>query len=269
MDKQSGSLESRTAIVTGSSKGIGFETAKELGLAGAKVVLCGRHPETLADAHSELLRLKITCVAKVVDLSEPDGAEQLVRHAIDEYQGIDVLVNNVGGLNRTGTFSELDDEDWVHAFNLNFLSVVRMCRQALPYLKESSAPRIINVLSMVAKQPGAYNPHYSTMKAAVLNLTKHLGRSLATQGILGNAVSPGIVDTPAWSTYIAQKAASEKRSVSEVKTEEDRRASVSSPLGRLGQSSEIARLIHYLASDLAAFIVGENIAIDGGRMHSI
>ncbi len=262
-------LKGRTALVTGSSRGIGKAIAQALGQAGAKVAICARDRKELNLASADLRREKINCISILIDVEKPDSAKTVLRKIRKEWGGLDILVNNVGGLIQSGQFEELDDMAWMSSFQLNLMPTVRFCREALPLLKKSAHPRIINISSMVASQPGAYNPHYSTFKAAILNLTKHLSGAYAQDGILVNSISPGIIHTEGWEQYISTKAETDGIPLDRCAEIENKRASEKVPLKRLGKVREVADLAAFLASDQASFITGSNHRVDGGRVLSI
>jgi 3-oxoacyl-[acyl-carrier protein] reductase len=262
-------LKDRIALVTGSSRGIGKAIAMALGQAGAKVAICARERKELEAARAGLRKLGIPCISILTDVEKPGSALSVIRKIRAEWGGLDILVNNVGGLIESGRFEELDDKAWSASFQLNLMPTVRFCRESLPLLKKSRHPRIINISSMVASQPGSFNPHYSTFKAAILNLTKHLSGAYAKDGILVNCISPGIIHTEGWELYIRAKAEAEGIPEAACAEAENKRAAENVPLKRLGKVGEVADLAAFLASDQASFITGGNHRVDGGRVLSI
>lgn len=262
-------LSGKVALVTGSSRGIGKSIALSLGRAGARVALTARHSVDLKCAELALRAEKIKTFAITTDLTARNAPEELVRAVVKKWGRLDILVNNVGGLPKTGAFSELREEDWRNTYQLNVMTVVSACKAAIPHLKRSDAPRIINISSVVATEPGEMNPHYSASKAAVLNLTKHLSRVLAPDRILVNAVSPGIIFTEGWGDYLRTKAREEGKPPAEVEQTENQRAARSMALGRLGDPQEVAHVVVFLASSEASFITGRDFAVDGGKLRSI
>jgi 3-oxoacyl-[acyl-carrier protein] reductase len=262
-------LKNRIILVTGSSRGIGKEIAITLGKAGAKVAICARDEQELKQASKEFKLHKAVCLPILIDLTKSNSAKYVMERIVRKWGGLDILVNNVGGLLKSGQFEELSDRDWISSFQLNLMPTVRFCREAIPFLKKSSNARILNISSMTASQPGSYNPHYSTLKAAVLNLTKHLAGVYAKDGILVNSISPGIIHTEGWENYIQTKAKSERISLDKCRDIENRRATESVPLKRLGTVKEVADLVAFLASDQATFITGTNHRIDGGRVLAV
>jgi len=262
------SLKGKIALITGSSRGIGLEIAEAFGSAGAKVAICARQQREINAALGRLRKAKIECIGVAVDLEKAGSEKTTLKRVLKEWGAIDILVNNVGGITQTGRFEDLSDRDWLDSISLNLMPTVRFCRVAIPYLLQSTTPRIINIASMVAAQPGSYNPHYSASKAAIVNLTKHLSGIYGKQRLLVNCISPGIIHTEGWDEYIFEKAKDEKIPLSRCKRKENRRAVKFVPLGRLGHGKEVASLAAFLASDHAAFITGSNYRVDGGRVQS-
>ncbi len=262
-------LKGKVVLVTGSSRGIGLEIARAFGLAGARVALSARDVVSLKFASERLLKEGIECTTLVSDLTKKGTENRLVTHVQEKWGTLDILVNNVGGIVQTGTFFDLTDDDWQASFDLNFMSVVRMSRAAIPLLRRSAQPRIINISSVTAKQPGSMNPHYSACKLAVTHLTKHLANLVAAEGILVNSVSPGIIQTDGWDDYLRNKATTENRALEDVTREEGQRAGASSPLGRMGTASEVAALVLLLGSSAGSYMTGADYLVDGGKTRGV
>ncbi|MCB1192970.1 MAG: SDR family oxidoreductase [Flavobacteriales bacterium] len=262
-------LKGRTAIITGGSSGIGFAIARILGFYGCNLSIVGREPKKLNLSKKKLKSLNIKIILNNCDLTLPESAPKVIESTIQEYKKIDILINNVGGLPSSGSFLDLTDEDWIQSFQLNLMSNIRITKAAIPYLQKSKAPRIINISSFVAKQPGNFNPHYSVFKAGILNLTKHLSNILAIDKILVNSISPGNIVTENWNDYITKKSEVERIARIQIEKQENKRVTEPTPLKRMGKPIEIASLVAFLSSDQAAFITGENFNIDGGRVKTI
>src|SRR5437867_11327033 len=180
-------LRDRVCVVTGSTGGIGLETARLLVDEGARVVTSGRSG---APAVGEALHLQ-------ADLSRAGEPKRVVETAAAELGGIDCLVNNVG-VARQARFEEVPDEEWDAYWQLNVMSYLRAIRAALPHLRGTAGASIVNVSSTAAKRPSTGMPHYSVTKAAVLSLSRLVADLYAKDGIRCNAVTPGPTATQAW-----------------------------------------------------------------------
>ncbi len=253
-------LKGKVAVVTASSKGIGKAAAFSLAQEGANVVLCARGKKTL-EAAAEEIREKtgVKVLAVQADVSKPMDIKNLVNQAIKEFETIDILVSNAGGP-PPGEFMDFTDEDWNYALNLNFLSVIRLIREVIPYMKEKRWGRIINILSVAAKQPFDNLVLSNAARAGVIGLTKTLSKEFAKFNILINNVCPGLTATDRLKEVIKAKA--DKDGVSY--EEEEKKFVADVPLKRLAKPEEIANLIVFLASEKASFITGATIQVDGG-----
>ena len=185
------------------------------------------------------------------------------------YGKLDILVNNIGGAPKFAKFDDLSDHDWLMTFDLNVMSVVRFVRAAAPWLKKSEAGRIINMTSVSGIEPGYFNPHYTTTKAALINLTKYLANQYAKDGVLVNAVCPGPVYSDSWDRNLVRLAAERGISVEEVKKNIDAEESAKIPLGRVGEGADVAGLVSFLASDASQWTTGACFPVDGGKLRSI
>lgn len=263
------SLKNCTALVTGSTNGIGREIACALARYGADLIICGRRQEALEEVKLELKQFNGNINAVTVDATDPKSVRTLFEETVREKGRLDVLVNNVGGAEKFGGFFDLDNADWDRAFDFNFMSMVYFTREAIPFLRKSERASILNISSVPAHQPGRFNPHYSAAKAAMLNLSKHLSNLLAPENILVNTVCPGTLDGGGWERNIKDKA--ERLGVSFAEAEEKMREEENKkvPLNRIGSPKDIAAMVAFLASDQARFITGECINIDGGVTRSI
>jgi 3-oxoacyl-[acyl-carrier protein] reductase len=242
-------LSGRRCLVTGGTRGIGREVARQLAGEGANVVTCGRGA---APGVGERLHV-------VRDLSLPGEPEGAVAEAIAALGGLDVLVNNVG-VARQARFEEVDDAEWDAYWQLNVMSFVRSIRAALPALREAGAGAIVNVSSTAGKRPSTGMPHYSVTKAAVLSLSRLVADLYAKDGIRCNAVTPGPTGTDAW---LADGGLADQ-----VGDREDVLAKVGAgrPLGRLAEPEEIAAVIVFLCSERSSYVTGAAWSADGGTV---
>jgi 3-oxoacyl-[acyl-carrier protein] reductase len=253
-------LRERTCIVTGSTGGIGLETARLLAAEGARVVICGRDSPRVEQARETAgAALGVVC-----DLADPAGPEQLVARALGELERIDVLVNNVGAAYQTG-FDELSDEQWSAMWELNVMSYVRAIRAVLPGMRERRDGVIVNVSSTAGKRPSTGMPNYSVTKAAVLSLSRLVADVYARDGIRCNAVTPGPTATEAW---LGDGGLADQQAWRSGQTREEVLEAVGAgrPLGRLAEPDEIASVIVFLCSERATYVTGSAWSADGGTV---
>jgi NAD(P)-dependent dehydrogenase (short-subunit alcohol dehydrogenase family) len=242
-------LSGKACVVTGSTGGIGLETARLLVAEGAHVVTCGR---SAAPAIGEVLHVR-------ADLSEPDAPGRMVEQAAAALGGLDVLVNNVG-LAVHARFEAVPDADWDAMWQLNVMSFVRAIRVALPHLRASRGA-IVNVSSTAGKRPSGGMPHYSVTKAAVLSLSRLVADLYAAEGIRCNAVTPGPTATEAWlgEGGLADQQGGDRDDVLA-------KVGAGRPLGRLAEPEEIAAVIAFLASERSSYVTGAAWSADGGTV---
>lgn len=262
-------LKKHTALITGGSHGLGQEIALALADAGADIIVCGRSKTQLRDTAAKLKKLGVNVYDYSLEATNPGEVKRLFSQLIDNIGKLDILINNIGGVEKFGSFFDLNNEEWKKAYELNFMTMVYFCREAIPWLKKSGIGRIINISAVPARQPGVFNPHYSAAKAAMLNLSKHLANILAQDNILVNAVCPGTLIGGGWERNVADKARRMRISVTEAEKEMRKDELGKVPLGKVGTLEDVANLVAFLASDKANFINGACIDIDGGVVRSI
>jgi NAD(P)-dependent dehydrogenase (short-subunit alcohol dehydrogenase family) len=258
-------LTGRQAIVTGGSKGLGKAIAAELLAEGACVAICSRHAGELAEAAAELReaaglvgKQAQQLLALPCDVTDPAQVTDFVAAAAAELGGLDILVNNAGGA-RPGRFATLTDEDWHQDIEVKLFSQIRCIRAALPHLRSSAAPRVININALYARYPDPAFLASSVNRASCLNLSKALSIELGGEGILVNSVNIGFVETPQWQNI-------HRRRAPEMPAEEffGQLAKAEVPLGRFGRPEEVAGLVAFLASERASYIAGASIDVGGG-----
>ena len=234
------SLEGRTALVTGGSRGIGKAIAAELAGAGASVVLGYRSGAEEAEA----IASEIGARAVQADVSRPDDARRLV----EEGGELDILVNNAG-VTRDGLLARMSDEDWDVVLDTNLGGVFNTCRAAARGMMKRRGGSIVNISSIVGIHGNPGQTNYAASKAGIIGFTKALARELGSRGVRANVVAPG---------YVAS------RLTNELPEELQTAMLASTPLGRLGEPKDIAGAVRFLCSDEASFVTGEVLLVDGG-----
>jgi 3-oxoacyl-[acyl-carrier protein] reductase len=253
-------LDGRSAIVTGGSKGLGLAIAEEYARSGADVAIIARTAGDLAEAKQKISAsapgrkvIAISCdVAKAADI------QKACDQAISELGKVDIFVNNAGQSTR-GPSETITDEQWQYDFDLKLFAQVRFCRILMPPMKQRKWGRIISVLNIGAKAPGADSAPTSISRAAQLAFTKVLSQEGAPHNVLANSLHVGVIV----SDQIARRYNRERPNVSfEAYVEQAGRAV---PLGRMGRAEEFASVATFLASDAASYVTGTSINVDGGR----
>ena len=253
-------LKGKTALVAASSKGLGKAIAKGLASEGANVCICARTQETLEATATEIRQdTGADVLAVTADVSQPQDVQRLVEAVVEQFGGLDILINNAGGP-PAGTFDTIPEEAYQGALELNLLSTVNLCRAAVPIMKEHGWGRVINMTSISVKQPIAGLMLSNMARAGVIGFAKTLATELAPHGILVNSVCPGIIFTD----RITQLA--ESRSQTQGITPQQVIANMEAdiPVGRLGKPDELANLVVFLCSERASYITGTTIQADGG-----
>ena len=244
-----GELDGRVALVTGGSRGIGAAICTELAAAGATVAVnYVRNAEAAERVCSEIAAAGGTAHAVPGDVSSSEGARALVAGVEESIGPIDILVNNAG-ITRDNLIMKLSAEDWQEVIDTNLAGAFFTC-QALsrPMLKRRSGS-IVNVSSVVGVHGNAGQTNYAASKAGLLGLTKALAKELGGRGIRVNAIAPGYITTE----------------ITAGLPDGAREAILAgTPLGRLGEPSDVARAVRFLVSDAASFITGDVLAVDGG-----
>jgi 3-oxoacyl-[acyl-carrier protein] reductase len=253
-------LRERVCVVTGSTGGIGRETARLLSEEGARVVVTGRSFERVQRTKTEVgAALGLVC-----DLAEPSAPDELIADATAQLGPVDVLVNNVGVAYQVA-FEDVSDQKWDEMWQLNVMSYVRAIRAVLPGMRDRGRGAIVNVSSTAGKRPSTSMPNYSVTKAAVLSLSRLVADLYAADGIRCNAVTPGPTATDAWlgAGGLADQQAERSR---KTKSEVLDAVGKGRPLGRLAEPEEIAAVVAFLCSDRASYVTGAAWSADGGTV---
>lgn len=256
-------------LITGASKGIGKSLAIDLAQHGAEVFGIARGEDSLNALAREVASSGGIIHTAECDVSDAESINSTIEIVAARWGGLDTLINNAGGAIGYKDFFSLSDEEWQATFNLNVMSIVRLCKACLPLLESSSQASVVNVLSTVARQPGWMYPHYSACKAAGLNFSKHLSNRFAELGIRVNSVSPGPIHSHAWNTGVQAEADRSGSSIEVTRERIERLEAAKVPLKRVGEGSDIAGLVRWLVSEEASWVTGSDFTIDGGKNRGI
>lgn len=250
-------LDGRVALITGGSKGLGLAIASSMAASGADVAILARRAEVLAEAEAAIQPTAQGRVYAVAcDVSRTDEVASAFGQVTQELGRVDILVNNAG-TSQTGAFASITDEVWQADLDLKLFAAIRLARLAWPGMAERRWGRIINVLNTVAKTPRAGSAPTSVSHAAGMALTKVLAGEGAAHNILVNALHVGLIESDQWVRRHAQGGSNEPYSA----FLQGMAASI--PMGRVGTAEEFANVACFLASDLAGYVTGTSINVDG------
>jgi dihydroanticapsin dehydrogenase len=242
-------LEGKVAIITGGSRGIGFETAKTFSENGATVIITSKNSEQLKNAANQLSNT----VPLSADITKEEDVKRVVEETIEKFGKLDILVNNAGVFPKIKQLHEISELEWNSVLDVNLNGAFRFAKFAIPHLQKT-AGTIINVSSDAGlKAYEGFNADaYSASKAALIVLTKCWALEYAKDKIRVNCICPGVVDTDMTKPFL--------------KTEKDREFMDNDhPLGRIGQPGEVSKSILFLASDDSSWTTGAILAVDGGQ----
>ncbi|MCE1254602.1 MAG: SDR family oxidoreductase [Anaerolineae bacterium] len=253
-------LKGKVALVCGASRGLGFAAARLLSMEGALVAINSRNSENINNAAASIQNLSGNRVCGFGgDISDASYPEQLVNEVVQTFGQLDILISNAGGP-PAGSFENMDDLAWQKAFELSFMSNVRLIRAALPHLKKSASASVLTVTSLSSKQPIPNLILSNSIRAATNGLTKSLALELGASGIRFNAILPGWTETERVHELMTARANTNGTSVDE----EIKRQSKESPLGRLATPEEFAASAVFLVSPVASYLTGVMLSVDGG-----
>ena len=259
-------LAGKTALVTGSTAGIGFGIALRLLQEGASVVINGRTKARINSALDQLRRTIPDCTVQgcAADFADADA----VKHLVDDHDSIDILINNVG-IFAPKAFVEITDEEWLHFFEVNVLSGVRLSRHYLPRMLDRNWGRIIFISSESGIQIPAEMVHYGTTKTAQLGVSRGLAQQTAGTNVTVNTVIPGSTRSEGSEKFISDLAKERGLSKEDVEREFFEKIRPTSLLERFATIDEVATFVTYLASPLAAANNGAALRVDGGTISTI
>jgi NAD(P)-dependent dehydrogenase (short-subunit alcohol dehydrogenase family) len=261
-------IAGKGCVVTGASRGIGRETARQLCAEGAKVLLIARSEEELAEAAQAAADAGGETEALALDVTDPGAPARILAKTEGNFGSLDIVVNNAG----TATWRALDDvpdADWQEAWDLNVMAPMRLMRAATPAMRRRGWGRVVNVSSTAGKRPSAMMPEYSVAKAAELSLSRLYADQCAADGVLVNAVCPGPAKSELWMDEGGLLDQSKEAAGHSSRDEALDAAGAKRPIGRLAEVSEIASAIVFLCSERASYVAGAAWSVDGGTVQVI
>jgi 3-oxoacyl-[acyl-carrier protein] reductase len=258
-------LTGRTALVCGSSSGLGRAIAHQLAEEGCRVAVNGRDQQRLEKALAHLRRIPQAEIEGFrADVAVAAEAEDLVHRVKDRFGSVDILICNAGGPPAV-PFRDAPVESWQAAIDLNLVSTIRLCRAAVPIMRKRQWGRIVCITSIAARQPLPGLILSTTARAGVLGFAKSLADELGPDGITVNVVCPGYMHTERVEDLAVQRSSQTKRTTHEILAGFVKDV----PLGRMGEPEELAAAVAFLASERASYISGVTLQVDGGFLRSI
>jgi len=242
-------LQGRVAVVTGGAQGIGYGVAERMLRSGASVALWDVNAQKLEEARAALAGLGAVGT-QAVELTDQAAVDAAMRDALEVHGQVDILVNSAGITGGNGTLWELPVDAWRRVIEVNLIGTYLTCRAAAPHMKARGYGRIVNIASIAGKEGNPNASHYSASKAAVIGLTKSLGKELAGSGVLANAVAPAAAKTP---IFDSMKPEHIEFMLSKI------------PMNRFLLVEEAAAMIAWLCSEECAFSTGAVFDLSGGR----
>lgn len=239
----------KVAVVTGASRGIGRAIALKLGSGGASVVVnYNSSPEQAQKVADEIIAAGGKAAIFKADVSDHAQAQELIKFAVDTFGNLHILVNNAG-ITRDNLLMLMSDSDWDAVIDTNLKSTFNCSKAAVKHMMRKRSGRIINISSVSGQMGNPGQTNYSASKAGQIGFTKALAREVASRNITVNAIAPGFVDTEILDAMPAEARETALKMI---------------PLGRLGTTDEIANAVAFLASDMANYITGQVLGVDGG-----
>jgi 3-oxoacyl-[acyl-carrier protein] reductase len=258
-------IKGRTAIVAAASSGLGKATAMVLAAEGARVVINARREDELAAAADEIRSATRTEVLPIAgDVTNEDNVRNLVSETLNRFGSVDILVANAGGP-PAGFFDDFSAQDYRHALELNLISTINLCREAVPHMRKRGWGRIVAITSIAAKQPVENLILSNTARAGVLGFMKSLSQQVAREGITVNTVCPGYHLTDRLKSLAPLTAKKEGISVEAVYA----RWAASTPMNRIGDPEEFAAVVGFICSERASYLTGAVIQVDGGAYRAL
>ncbi|NMC11271.1 MAG: SDR family oxidoreductase [Chloroflexi bacterium] len=253
-------LNGKRALVTGASRGLGYAAALSLAREGCHIALNSRNADNAAKAADNIKKQTGVQVISIPgDVGIPGTAGEIIEKTAAALGGIDLLLTNSGGP-PAGKFEDFDEKAWYSAFELVFMSHVRLIRAALPFLRQSKSPSVLTLTSYSVKQPIPNLILSNSIRSAVVGLTKTLAMELGSEGIRFNSILPGWTDTERVRYLMEQRAKANGTTIEE----EIAKQIQDSPLGRMATPQEFANVAVFLLSPAASYLTGIMLTVDGG-----
>jgi 3-oxoacyl-[acyl-carrier protein] reductase len=245
-------LENKVAIITGASRGIGKVIAEETAKASAITVCISRSLADVEKVANDINELGYTAIAMACDITNGEQYQELVKSVNDKFGSIDILVNNAG-VTKDGLIMRMSENDWDIVIDTNLKGAFNGTKAVTRHMMKQRSGRIINISSVVGLTGNAGQANYAASKAGLIGLTKATAKELASRGITANCIAPGYIETD-MTNQLPEKI---KNALIE-----------QIPLGRIGQASDIAATVCFLASNQAGYITGQTFTVDGGMVMS-
>lgn len=243
-------LLGKTAIVTGAGKGLGWSIAERLARDGANVVITDIDGKSATQKARLIEQMNHGAMAIEMDVSRWGQVKAMVEEVVRKFNRIDILINNAGILGPYLPVTDYPEEDWDRVIEVNLKGTFLCCKAVLPVMKAQSYGKVVNLASVAGKDGNANMSAYAVTKAAIICLTKTLGKEMAPYNVFVNCVAPALIETE-----MAREMTPEQRALLASKI----------PLGRLGRPEEVAAVVKFLVSDEASFVTGQCYDISGGR----
>lgn len=240
-------LKDRVAIITGAATGIGYGTAKVFLEEGAVVNICDIRPDAIEKATKELADFGRVC-GYVVDIAKKEQVDEFVEKVMKEFGRIDILINNAG-ITKDAQFYKMVDDQFEAVINVNLKGTYNVCKSVVPHMIEQKYGKIVNLSSVSAYNGNFGQANYAASKAAIMGMTRVMGKELGKYGINVNAIAPGSILTDMYAAVPEEKRQKKLQSI---------------PLRRYGTPEEVGKLLAFLSSNEASYITSQTITIDGG-----
>lgn len=242
------SLTDQVAVVTGASRGIGRSIAETLAVAGARLVLVSRRAEDTAELARQIQERGGEALSLAADVGDAAQVDGLFQTAQERFGRVDILVNNAG-INRDALLARMKDDDWDSVLRINLTGAFLCSRAAARLMSKQRYGRIINISSVVGQMGNAGQANYCASKAGLAGMTRSMARELARRNITVNAVAPGFIETD-MTAALPEKI--REQMLDQI------------PCGRFGEAADVAAVVCFLASPTAAYITGQEFAVNGG-----